>query len=95
MCITSKQQMKHDILAYLVEHPDAQDTLEGIVGWWLLEQRIVSGTAEVKEVLTELVANHLVLERKGADARSHYGINPSEAGEVATLLKQPHQPEGG
>ena len=28
------------ILAYLSDNPDAGDTFEGIVEWWLLNQRI-------------------------------------------------------
>jgi hypothetical protein len=53
-----------DILAYLVEHSRAQDTLEGIVQWWVLEQSIKRGTAEVQTALAELVAQGLVLERQ-------------------------------
>jgi len=29
-----------EILAYLADHPDAQDTLAGIFEWWLLERKI-------------------------------------------------------
>jgi hypothetical protein len=30
----NKAQISNEILAYLVEYPQAQDTLEGIVEWW-------------------------------------------------------------
>ena len=55
----NKQQISNEVLAYLVEHPDAQDTLEGILEWWLLERQIKFQTARVKEVLSELVAKGL------------------------------------
>lgn len=29
-----------EILAYLSEHPDAEDTLAGIAEWWLLKQKV-------------------------------------------------------
>lgn len=88
MCTTGKAQITHDILAYLVEYPNSQDTLEGIVEWWLLKQEIERRTTEVREVLAELVAGKLILERKGRDARSHYRINRRRAREIAQLLKQ-------
>jgi len=81
-------RVAHEILAYLVEHPDAQDTLEGIVQWWLLEQRIKRQTAKVKEALAELVAKGLVLERKGKNARIYYRINRRKYGEIRALLKE-------
>ena len=87
-CTTTKSRIAYDILAYLAEHPEAQDTLEGIVEWWLLEQRIKRETANVKEALADLVAKGLVLERKGKDGRSHYRVNRREAGEIRALLKK-------
>ena len=64
------------ILAYLSTHRDAQDTVEGIAEWWLLEQRLRPLIAEVKKALNELVANGLVLERRGRDGRVRYRLNP-------------------
>ena len=46
--------LAYEILKYLVRHPQAQDTVEGIVEWWLMEQRIVNASAEVKVALAEL-----------------------------------------
>jgi len=60
---TGKPQVVYKILAYLSEHPQAQDTLEGIVEWWLLEQQIKCRTVQVKEALAELVARGFVLAR--------------------------------
>jgi len=82
-----RSQIVHEILAYLAEHPDAHDTLEGIAEWWLLEQEIKRRTAQVKEALAELVAQGLVLERRGRDSRIHYQVNRQKFGEIQTLLK--------
>jgi hypothetical protein len=54
-CLTDKSQIAHEILAYLAEHPDAQDTLEGIVHWWLLERNIKYQMNFVREILDDLV----------------------------------------
>ena len=87
MCEAEKLQTSHEILAYLAENPDAEDTLEGVVEWWLLEQRIRNRAVRVEEALAELVASGLVLERKGRDLRSHYRINPGKLAEVSARLR--------
>jgi hypothetical protein len=49
-----------EVLAYLVEHPQAQDTIEGIVRWWLSEQTIRYGVADVEVALSGLVGHDLL-----------------------------------
>jgi hypothetical protein len=80
--------MAHEILGYLLENPNAQDSIEGIVEWWLLERSIRRGTAKVKEALAKLVAQGLVLEHRGRDSRTHYRINRRQRGEIRALLRQ-------
>ena len=78
----------NEILAYLVEHPEARDTLEGILEWWLLERKIKRQKDQVKEALTELVARGLVLEHKGGNSQTQYRINQSKYKEIQKLFKQ-------
>ena len=87
LLITDKSQIDNEILAYLTDHPKAQDTLEGIVEWWLLERQIKFQTARVKEALSELVANGLILEKKGPDSQTHYRINQKKYEEIKKLVK--------
>lgn len=54
--------------------------------WWLLEQNIKRGMAQVKEALAELVARGLVLEHKGRDSRTHYCINRGRYKEIRALV---------
>jgi len=86
--ITNKSQIGYEVLAYLVEHPEAQDTLEGIVEWWLLERKIKFQTARVKEALSELVSKGLILEKKGSDSQTHYRINQTRHKEIQEFFKQ-------
>jgi len=81
------QQIGYRILNYLVENPNAQDTLEGIVEWWLLDRLTVSNVNKVKEALTHLVAAHLVLERKGKESRTYYKINSHKLKEISERLE--------
>ena len=85
---TNKFQIGYEILAYLVEHPEAQDTLEGIVEWWLLEQEIKFETARVKEALSDLIARGLILEKKGSNSQIHYRINQSKHKKIQEFFKQ-------
>ncbi|HUI06073.1 MAG TPA: hypothetical protein VL486_03610 [Verrucomicrobiae bacterium] len=63
------------ILAYLLEHPAAEDTLEGIAEWWLLQHNIKRQTDEVKTALAALVASGLVIERPVGGTASLYRLN--------------------
>jgi hypothetical protein len=87
MAKAEKTEMPFRILAYLSANPAAQDTLEGVAEWWLLEQRIKEHTAEVKAALDELVSRGLVLERTGKDKRSHYRVNRSRLAEIARAIE--------
>ena len=77
-----------DILAYLVEHPQAQDTLEGIVQWWLMEQQIKQAISDVKSALDELVREGFVFEHEGADGQARYSINFEKIAQIRARLKQ-------
>ena len=85
---TNKAQISNEILAYLVGHPGAQDTLEGIVEWWLLERAIKFQTARVKEALSELVDKGLIIEKKGSNSHIHYRLNQSKYEEIQELFKR-------
>ena len=81
------QEIGYRILNYVVENPNAQDTLEGIVEWWLLDRLTVSNVNKVKEALAHLVAAHLVLERKGKESRTYYKINSHKLKEISERLE--------
>jgi len=78
----------YEILAYFVDHPQAQDTVEGIVEWWLLEQRIKQATTQVKAVLAQLEGEDLVSTREGAAGRVYYRVNRQKMREIRRLLRE-------
>jgi hypothetical protein len=81
-----KSQIGNEILAYLVDHPKAQDTFEGIVEWWLLERKIKFETDRVKEALFELVVKGLILEQSANNSKIFYRVNHSRLGEIKKLV---------
>jgi Fe2+ or Zn2+ uptake regulation protein len=60
------------ILEHLRKNPEAQDTLAGVVQWWLPSHEINPRTATIKDALDELVATGLVTEFEGTDAQISY-----------------------
>lgn len=98
MSIQSEQPRHSDIarqiLAYLVEHPQARDTLEGILHWWLLEQQIKRWTPLVQEAILELIAQGWVRESKGRDGQTHYRVNRRKSRQIHAMLERSEaQPE--
>jgi hypothetical protein len=88
---TKTLQTGYQILSYLVEHPEAQDTLEGIVEWWLLERAIKFQKTQILKAITELVAKGLVIEHKGGDSQTHYRINRNKLERIQKLIQQQNE----
>ena len=81
-----RSQVALEILAYLAENPTAQDTMLGIVEWWLLEQQIKTQTYAVKDALADLVSRGLIFRHQGKDSQIHYRINMSKMDAVLALI---------
>ena len=82
-----ERQARRYILSYLLEHPDAGDTLEGIVEWWLLHQKIRFETRNVSQAIAELVAEGLITTQQSSDSRIIYRANRSSDDIQAMLGK--------
>jgi hypothetical protein len=83
-----KEELAAEILRYLIDHPNAQDTLKHIVTWWLLDRQIQHQTELVKEVLDKLVADGLVIAQEQSDSQTLYKINRRRRRKIISLLKQ-------
>ena len=55
-------KLADEISNYLQAHPDASDTLEGVITWWLTRQRFLQATAEVQCAL-EYLESHGVVKK--------------------------------
>ena len=88
MCLLEKEEIARAILEYLARNPMAQDTLPGIIEWWLLDHQIRMRTAEIKRVVDDLVAEKLILKRRGSDLQHHYRINPRRQRRIAALIEE-------
>lgn len=70
----SLSEIATEILEYLRRNPEARDTLEGVVQWWLPEREIKRRTVEIKDALDELVRQGLLSEHKGKDEQISYRL---------------------
>ena len=72
-----------ELLDYLRERPNAADTLDGIMNWWLPRQRYETERRKVEQALDELVARGLVVKNRLDDGTVLYSRgkpDPSDRG---------------
>ncbi len=86
-CLPDKSQIAREILAYLRKHPDAQDTLEGIMRGWF-EHGSMYKPVLVQEVVKDLVMEGTVLESKIAGSDAIYRLNLAKQNRLKELSKK-------
>ena len=65
------------ILRYLREHPESQDTIEGIMVWWVSERAIKRWLPEVRSSLEALVSQGYVTKHTWGGGQTFYRLNRS------------------
>jgi hypothetical protein len=63
------------ILAYLRKHPQAADTLRGIVNWWLPQQSREGGYQHVEQALAALVLEGKLCSTELPNGEVLYALN--------------------
>ena len=76
------------ILRYLMERPHAQDTLEGIAEWWVMEQCVKQRTAEVRRALAQLTDGGFLLYSSSPGASPRYRVNPRMTAQIRRRLDE-------
>ncbi len=77
-----------EILQYLLRHPAAEDTIEGIVHWWLVEERLFQAMSQVRGALAQLHQEGLVISRTLTDGRVLYRLDPNRHDAATTVLRR-------
>lgn len=73
--VEDEGEVGRSVLAYLHSHPQAADTLRGIVNWWLPRQRYESSCQRIEHVLGALVAEGLLHRDELPDGEVLYALN--------------------
>lgn len=83
-----EREVHYYILTYLCNNPDAGDTFDGIVEWWLLHQRIKYETQSISEAVRRLVVEGLIEAHQEPDSRILYRVNRCRAKDIQTMLSE-------
>ena len=76
------------ILHYLVAHPDAKDTMLGILHWWLPAAPVGWGEEDVQAALDALVEKGWITQRRLASSQILYGLNRTQTEAIRDFLQQ-------
>jgi hypothetical protein len=75
-----------EILDYLARHPDAQDTIDGILHWWVLDAGRRKGASKIAETIAQLVEQGFLEQKPSADGQVFYRVS---ARYLSTLRQRP------
>lgn len=78
--------MAYKILAYLAERPRAQDTLDGIFRWWVLERWTERQRMAAQQAVDDLVGAGFLIATRGRDDRWRYRLDHHRLAEVQRLV---------
>ncbi|NKE72894.1 hypothetical protein [Candidatus Manganitrophus noduliformans] len=84
----SRQVIIRDLFRYLVANPDAKDTIEGVLQWWLLKGGTALGVREVQEAVDFLVSKEWLIEREATPSKKIYGMNKSRIKEIRAFIDE-------
>jgi hypothetical protein len=70
-------ELAADVERYLVSHPGAADTVEGIARWWLVRARAEALRPNLESALEQLIARGLLVRRKLPDGNVVYARKAS------------------
>ncbi len=74
------------ILQYLIEHPDAKDSSEGIQMWWLPKGHSDRARDEVQSALDLLTSKGWLTKRGRIPSKEIYGMSKDRISEIKSFL---------
>jgi len=74
-----------EILDYLARQPEAQDTIDGILHWWVLDSFLRKWAPKIAETVGQLVEQGFLEQKRSADGKIFYHVSPR----YLSTLQQP------
>jgi len=85
---TTRDELIAEILRYVVAHPDAKDTIDGIQKWWLPKDIKLEGKRKTEEALNFLAAKGWLNIRSSPQSETIYSLNENSSEEIDAFLKE-------
>lgn len=85
---TTREELIAEILRYVVAHPNAKDTIDGIQKWWLPKNIKPEGKRKTEEALNFLAAKGWLNARSSPQAETIYSLNENCSAEIDAFLKE-------
>ena len=82
-----QRELLHEILAYCVEHPDAKDTVDGILNWWRRGGVAEAPVAERRSAIDLLISMGWLTRPRASSFGEIYGVNKAKLPEIRQYLK--------
>jgi hypothetical protein len=64
------------ILDYLARQPGSQDTIDGILHWWVIDTYVRKCAPKVAETVAQLVERGFLEEKPSSDGKIFYRVSP-------------------
>jgi hypothetical protein len=91
--LDSVRSIATQILSYMVKHPEADDSLEGILQWWLLEREGRVQQIRVKKAIRMLVDEGLLIEHRTTGSKVRYRANWDRKKKIEDFVNNPSDRE--
>lgn len=72
----ARAYVQFELLGYLARRPEACDTIDGIINWWLYDQRQAIGPETIMAAVRRLVAKGALHEQRGPGGEILYAAAP-------------------
>ena len=86
--IQDRELLRREVLRYLVEHPTAADSMDGVRLWWLRDMESVSRPL-LQTVLDELTERGWLVRRGDRQETQTYSLNERERAAVRQFVSEP------
>src|SRR6478609_7343682 len=82
-----QRELLHEILEYCVEHPDAKDTVDGIMNWWRRGGVAEEPVAERRSAIELLISRGWLTRPRASALGEIYGVNKAKLPEIREYLR--------
>jgi len=85
---TAREDLITELLRYVVAHPNAKDTLDGIEKWWLRKSTKREAKRRLEEALNLLAAKGWLNARSSPQSETIYSLNENSLEEINAFLNE-------